>query len=298
MGRLNVAIIGTGKLGTDLLVKATRSQLLRCAAFIGRNQDSEGIQFAKKFNIPTSIDSFNYLEKNANDFDLIFDVTNANFHIAHQPLLKALGKKVIDLTPSRVGHMVVPVINIRDAEIYDDISLISCGGQTALPIIHVLTQVCEQIDSIEVISSIASKSAGPATRINLDEYIDNTESALSCFSGCKNVKSVLILNPAEPEVNMSTTIYAEIDCKDLSRLHEKVIDMVQFVQAYVPGYKLSVAPSFEGKLVQIMLQVKGRGDFLPCYAGNLDIINCAAIQIAEKLAMPSRTSVFYAQAAH
>jgi acetaldehyde dehydrogenase len=289
MNQLKVMILGTGKLATDLLVKVLRSDHLQCTAFVGRNQDSKGIAFAKNRGVVTSCAGIDYIEKNSADVDLIFDVTTAQSHIANHVRLINLGKQVIDLTPSYLSHMIVPVINLEDAYTQATIGLISCGGQTALPMIHVLAKTCNEIVSIEVVSSIASKSAGPATRINIDEYVHKTESAIQFFSCCSNVKAMLILNPAEPGINMKTTIYVEAPSFDLAQITAALYAMEKKVQAYVPLYRIKVAPFIEKNRLALSLEVQGKGDFLPSYAGNLDIINCAAIQIAEAIALHSQT---------
>lgn len=281
---LNVAILGTGNLGTDLLIKICRSLHLRCTAFVGRNFDSKGLLLAKSKGICTSYEGIAFLQKNAGCFDLVFDVTNACSHLKHWPILEAMGKKVIDLTPSHIGHMIVPTINLHDVFKYDNLGLISCGGQASLPVIHTIASRCRAIHSIEVVSSIASKSAGPGTRINIDEYICKTESAIQFFSGCPNVKSILILNPATPEINMKTSIYVEAEGFELSDLGERLLLLESAIQKSIPGYRIIVGPIVDAGILIVSVQVIGSADFLPSYAGNLDIINCAAVQIAEALA--------------
>lgn len=285
MNRLRTAILGTGKLGTDLLYKVLDSDLLECTAFVGRNKDSVGLGIAKEKGINTSDEGFEYLKRNGEMFDLIFDVTSAGAHLQHLPIVKKLEKKIVDLTPSDQGHMIVPAINLKDALRFQSLGLISCGGQTSLPMINVLHHNCQDIRSIEVVSCIASNSAGPGTRINLDEYIHRTEAAIRSFADCKNVKAALLLNPAEPEITMKTSIYIEGICEDLPKLEIELGKMVGVVRRYIPGYCLKVGPIVDAGILSLSLQVQGRGDYLPKYAGNLDIINCAAIQVAEAIAL-------------
>lgn len=296
MKKLGAVILGTGKLGTDLLIKVLRSSHLKCVAFVGKSESSKGIALARSLGVPVSIEGISFLESIKDSFDLVFDVTNACSHLRHWPVLKKMGKTVIDLTPSHIGHMVVPVINLQDAFLYDNLGLISCGGQSSLPIIHTISQHCANIQSIEVVSSIASKSAGPGTRINIDEYIQKTEDAIRFFSKCQNVKAVLILNPAEPEIYMKTTIYVEGTCNQIELLDYKLQEIVKAVQIYVPGYEINMGPVTEQGIVTVSTRIKGRGDFLPPYAGNLDIINCAAIRIAEALAGNKAGAELYAKA--
>lgn len=287
--RLKTAILGTGKLGTDLLIKVLRSKYLDCSAFVGRNADSKGIALANSMGINTSCEGFSFLQGKPHLYDIVFDVTNALSHREHWLALQNTGKKVIDLTPSSLGNMVVPFINLQDALIYDNISLVSCGGQASLPILSILSDFCSDIESVEVVSSIASKSAGPNTRINIDEYISNTESAVERFTGCKRVKSILILSPASPEIHMKTTVYVESKCRNLKGIKIKLDEMLNKMNMYIPGYRICIGPEYDRGVITVGAEVTGRGDFLPSYAGNLDIINCAAIQIAETIATKAST---------
>lgn len=288
---MNVAILGSGTLGTDLLIKVIKSPHLNCVAFVGRNSDSRGLSLAKSLSIPISSDGIAFLETQRDLFDLVFDATNAYSHLQHWPILEAMNKKVIDLTPSHIGHMIVPSINLEDAFMYDNISLISCGGQSSLPVIHVLSEECQEISAVEVVSCIASKSAGPATRININEYIEKTEEAIRYFSKCKNAKSILILSPAQPEIYMKTTLYVEAKYPDFSRIDIRLKTLLNKIQKYIPGYRITLEPLIDGKVIVVFIQVKGCGDFLPCYAGNLDIISCAAVQIAEAIAIEKQKSL-------
>jgi acetaldehyde dehydrogenase len=202
----------------------------------------------------------------------------------HAKIFKELGKIAIDLTPARVGALCVPSVNLAECMELTNINTITCGGQASIPLAYVLGQVCPGIEYIEVVSAIASKSAGPGTRVNLDEYIETTEKGIQLFSKCKKSKAILILNPAVPCIDMQTTIQAIIEKPNIELISIEINKMVQKIQKYVPGYKLIVPPTLEGNRLIITVQVKGRGDYLPDYAGNLDIINCAAIAIAEEFA--------------
>lgn len=284
MKKLNVGIIGSGNIGTDLLLKVIRSPYLNCSLFIGRHKDSRGIKLAKSLNINTSDCKIDAILENPKVCDLIFDATSAEAHLDHWPLLQSLGKVVIDLTPSHIGQMSVPAVQLKDVLNYQNINLISCGGQASIPLGYAIKQICEEIEYIEVVSSIASNSAGPATRNNLDEYIENTERGLKFFTKALDVKAILILNPAQPEIHMQTTIYAKVRGLRKTEVQKEIMRMVEKLQTYVPGYRLVLPPLIEGDQITVSIKVMGLGDYLPKYAGNLDIINCAALMIAETFA--------------
>jgi len=282
--KMKIAILGSGNIGTDLLVKVLRSPHLECAMFIGRNLASPGMAKANSLGVPISDRSIDAIIQNPDCCELVFDATSAIDHKRHWPILKALGKRVIDLTPSNLGMKCVPAVNLEQCVDCDNVNMISCGGQTSIPLAHAIAQTQQEVEYIEVVSSIASRSAGPATRINLDEYIETTESGLTMFSGCVRTKVILNLNPAQPCVDMQTTISAKVGNPDLTKLNSAVEAIIARVQQYVPGYHMIVAPRVETNRIVMMVKVQGLGDYLPRYAGNLDIINCAALAAAEAFA--------------
>lgn len=284
MNKLNIAILGSGNIGTDLLIKTLRSPHLLCTLFVGRNPDSKGIQLAQNLGIATSLRQIDAILDNPDLCDLVFDATSAEAHLEHWPILQKLGKTVIDLTPAHVGKMAVPSVRLADSLQEQNVNLISCGGQASTPLAYAIKEACGQINYVEVVSSIASNSAGPATRMNLDEYIENTERGLKYFSGAKTAKAILILNPAQPEINMQTTLYARVTSPNKERIEQEITKMVTKLQKYVPGYQLLIPPIVNGDQVTVSVKVIGLGDYLPSYAGNLDIINCAAIRVAESFA--------------
>jgi acetaldehyde dehydrogenase (acetylating) len=284
MKKLKIAVLGSGNIGTDLLIKALRSPHLEPTVLIGRSLSSAGMAKAQSLGVPVSAESIGFIEKNPNCCDLVFDATSARDHQLHAPILSRLGKKVVDLTPAKLGPMCVPAANISDCLSADNVNMVTCGGQASIPIAYAIGKTQKDIDYIEVISSIASRSAGPATRINLDEYIHTTEAGIQKFSGAKRSKAILNLNPAQPCINMQTTIFAKVAEPNLDALKPKLDEMVRKVQAYVPGYEVIVGPTVENGRIVVMVRVKGLGDYLPAYAGNLDIINCAAIAMAEEYA--------------
>jgi len=284
---LKIAIIGSGNIGTDLLVKAMRSPYLSCTLFSGRNFNSAGMQRANALGVPISDRGIEAIVADPSICDLVFDATSAQAHHAHWAALERLGKTVIDMTPAKLGEFCIPAINAQACLDTGtrNINMVTCGGQSSIPIAYAIGQVHAGIEYVEVASSIASRSAGPATRANLDEYIDTTEEALQRFSGARRAKAILILNPANPPIDMQTTIYAKIAKPDLAAIQESVGAMVKQLQSYVPGYQLIVPPTIEGGKVVTTIKVLGAGDYLPQYAGNLDIINCAAIAMAERIAL-------------
>lgn len=284
MRKLKVAIIGTGNIGSDLLFKVLRSPVLACGLFTGRNKDSEGIKRAAAIGIPTSFDSIQAIVDNPDCCDIVFDTTTAIFHAEHAVILKKLHKFVIDLTPSRIGLMCVPVINLSEALKVDNVNLVTCGGQTLIPIAKAVMEVHPETSYIEVVGCISSKSAGPGTRANIEEYILTTSKAIKLFSGVPEAKAILILNPAEPPILMHNTLYAQIKEPNIELLNETIQAMASQIQQYVQGYRVALGPIAEKGVVTIMIEVVGRGDFLPTYAGNLDIITCAAVRVAEAYA--------------
>ncbi len=283
--KLNVAILGSGNIGTDLMVKCLRSRHLHCSLFIGRSMTSAGMSKANELGVRISDQGIRAIQADPGLCDIVFDATSALAHLQHWPVLKALGKHVIDMTPSRIGEMCVPSINLAESAAAKNINMVTCGGQASVPIVHAIAQAAKGIDYVEVVSHIASRSAGPATRINIDEYVDTTEAAVLKFSGAKRAKVMLTLNPAVPCVFMQTSVLVQLPQQDLGAIAASVGAMVGRVQAYVPGYELVLGPVWENGRIVVTVRVAGLGDYLPKYAGNLDIINCAAIAAAEHYAL-------------
>jgi len=284
--KLKIAIIGTGNIGTDLLIKIMRSEHLTCTLFAGRTANSKGMERAKELNIPVSDQGIQAIIDNPDCCDIVVDCTSAQAHAYHWNICKELGKTVIDMTPAKLGYPCIPAIATDNSisEPAQNINMITCGGQTSIPIAYALSRVHKEIEYIEVVSTIASLSAGPATRQNLDEYVETTTDALKKFSGAKEGKAILVLNPATPPIYMQTTIYAKIKNPDLTRIQKSVEHMIDTIRQYSPGYQLVVPPVVNGDTVVISVKVLGAGDYLPQYAGNLDIINCAAIAVLELIA--------------
>lgn len=284
MKKLRVAILGSGNIGTDLLIKVQRSQYLDCVLFIGRNLTSPGMAKAIELGVRISDRSIDAIVKEPDVCDLVFDATSAKDARHHWNILQKLGKIVIDMTPAKVGGMCIPAVNIKEAVTQQNVNMVTCGGQASIPIAYLLGQTHDDIDYIEVVSSIASRSAGPATRLNLDEYIQTTEEGVQLFSKAKKTKAILNLNPATPCIDMQTTVFAKVKNPNMEGLTKAIYGMVDTIKQYVPGYELLVPPIYENGRIVVMVKAQGLGDYLPKYAGNLDIINCAAIAVAEEYA--------------
>lgn len=282
MRKIKVGILGTGNIGTDLLIKIQRSDILECGIFAGRNPNSDGVRVAKELGVPVTYDSIRYIQENPECCEIVFDATSAETHLYHAPILEKLGKFAIDLTPAKVGKLCVPVINLDECLKYKNVNLITCGGQATTPIAYAISKVHPETKYIEVVANIASKSAGAGTRNNIDQYIQTTGEALSFFTGVKKTKAIIGLNPAEPPVIMRNTVYALIDNPNIEKIYEEVHKIVKDIKKYVPGYRCILGPVYENGRVTTTVEVMGLGDYLPSYSGNLDIINCAAIKVAEE----------------
>jgi len=281
MKKIRVAIIGSGNIGTDLLIKVQRSEYLTCVLFVGRNLSSPGMAKAINLGVKVSDESIDGIVKNADVIDLVFDATSAKDAKYHWEIIEKLGKTVIDMTPAKLGALCIPAVNLEDIIKERNINMITCGGQASIPMAYAIGKSQKNIEYIEVVSSIASRSAGPATRLNLDEYVDTTEQGIKLFAKVPNAKAILNLNPAEPCIDMQTTIFALVENPDMEKLEIEINKILVKIQSYVPGYSLLVPPMYENGRIVIMVKAQGLGDYLPKYAGNLDIINCAAIAVAE-----------------
>ena len=281
MGKAKVAIIGTGNIGADLLVKVQRSEFLECTLFTGRNPDSPGIEFAKGMGVNVSYESIQAIEDDPDCCDIVFDATSARAHLYHAPILEKLGKFTVDLTPAHVGVMCIPAINMEECLEHQNVNTITCGGQAAVPIAHAISRVHPDVSYFELVASISSKSAGAGTRANIDEFTQTTRLALSEFTGVKKTKAIIILNPARPPVIMRNTIRAQLENPRMDELKLEIEKMVEKIAAYVPGYRVVVGPLYENGRLTTVIEVEGLGDYLPKYSGNLDIITCASVDIAE-----------------
>lgn len=281
MDRIKVAVIGPGNIGSDLMYKILRSRYLKMELMAGI-VESEGIKRARALGIRTTTEGIKPVLEDKS-IKIVFDATGAKHHLQHAPLLKEAGKIAIDLTPAAVGPYVVPPVNLKDLYEAPNLNMVTCGGQATVPIVYAINKAAGARYA-EIVAAIASKSAGPGTRQNIDEFTQTTAKALCAIGGAKKGKAIIILNPAEPPIIMTNTIYVEVENPDEKAIREAVFRMVKEVQSYVPGYRLRVPPILDGHKVTTIIEVEGAGDFLPKYAGNLDIITAAAVAVAEKLA--------------
>jgi acetaldehyde dehydrogenase len=284
-GKIRAAVLGSGNIGTDLAIKLRKSPHLECAALIGRSLNSAGLARAQAEGIPVSANGVDHILAAPDKFDIVFDATSAAAHHQHAPALEAAGMLVIDLTPAKRGGFCVPSVNLEESLDSRNVNMVTCGGQASSPIAYALGATHDDVDYVEVVSSIASRSAGPATRSNLDEYIHTTEHAVRTFSGARRAKAILNLNPAVPCINMQTTVFALVKEPNLEAFTAKLTEVVADIQRHIPGYQVIVWPRMDNGRVVTMVRVTGSGDYLPSYAGNLDIINCAAIAVAEEYAV-------------
>ncbi|NUP46112.1 MAG: acetaldehyde dehydrogenase (acetylating) [Catenulispora sp.] len=278
---LRVAIIGTGNIGTDLLLKVFASRVLTCELFAGRRTESPGLASARERGVPVSADGIQAVAARAGDFDLVFDATSARDAARHWEILRPLGTAFVDLTPANLGKLCVPALNLRECLDQQYVGMVTCGGQAAVPIAHCFSRT-GRLRYLEIASASASASVGPASRANIDEYVITTERATYEFCDVAQAKTMLIVNPAEPGIVMRNTIAVPADEPvDLDALRASVAATEQRIRSYVPGYRVVVPPVATADRVMATVEVEGNGDWLPAYAGNLDIITCAAIELAE-----------------
>lgn len=280
---IKIGILGTGNIGTDLLLKVLRTDFLTPVIFSGRRMDSDGIIIAQKHNVSVTDMGIDYFINNPKCCDVVFDCTNAIDAIEHAKVFENQGIKVIDLTPAKVGELCVPSINGDVITTQNNVNMITCGGQASLPLLHLISNNCESLEYVEVVSQIASNSAGMATRINVDNYIQTTETAIKKFTNAERCKVILNLNPAEPCVDMQTTMFIKFKNINYETLSEQIYQKIKELRTYIPFYELTIPPVINDDVLVLSIKVKGVGDYLPEYAGNLDIINCAAIEITKRL---------------
>ena len=304
MTKLKAAIIGSGNIGTDLMMKVMRlSGALEMAALVGIDPQSDGLKRAARMGVAVTAEGIDGLTKlpQFDDIRIVFDATSAGAHRRHDEVLRRHGKRVIDLTPAAVGPYVVPPVNGEAWLDAPNINMVTCGGQATIPIVYAVDRVA-RVRYGEIVASIASKSAGPGTRANIDEFTETTARAIETVGGAGRGKAVIILNPADPPLIMRDTVYCLCDEADKDAISASIEAMVAEVQTYVPGYRLKqdvlfehigsnrplIIPEMQGRFtglkVTAMLEVEGAAHYLPAYAGNLDIMTSAALRTAEKIA--------------
>lgn len=281
--KVPVAIVGSGNIGTDLLYKLKRSAVLEPVLMVGIIPESEGLARARQLGLQTSAAGIDGVLAHADQIDIIFDATSASAHALAAPALQRTGKRIIDLTPAALGPYVVPPVNLGEHIATQEVNLVTCGGQATVPMVAALSAVTA-VDYAEIVSTVSSRSAGPGTRQNIDEFTETTARSLRVIGDARKSKAIILLNPAEPPILMRNTVYALVDKVDQEAITASVTTMVKTVQRYVPGYRLKAGPLFDDHRVTLLLEVTGAGDFLPPYAGNLDIMTAAAVQVGEQVA--------------
>jgi acetaldehyde dehydrogenase len=278
--KLRVAIVGTGNIGTDLMIKIDRSPRLQLVGVAGIDPESAGLRRALEAGHTATHEGLAHLLELVDEIDLAFDATSAHAHPEHARLLAERGIRSVDLTPAALGPAIVPPVNLSEHRDALEINLVTCGAQATVPIVAAIGQVAD-LPYAETVSTIASSSAGPGTRANIDEFTTSTARALETIGGAQEAKAIIILNPAEPPMLMRNTIYATVADPDRTVIENAVTAAVEAVAQYVPGYRLTTAPLIADELVTVMVEVEGAGDNLPPYAGNLDIMTSAAVRVAE-----------------
>ena len=281
--KIPVAIIGSGNIGTDLLYKLKRSVVLEPVLMVGVIPESEGLARARQLGLTTSAEGITGFLAHADKVEIVFDATSAKAHVEAAPILREAGKRIIDLTPAALGPYVVPPVNLQSHLDAQEVNLVTCGGQATAPIVAAI-QAVAPVAYAEIVSTVASRSAGPGTRQNIDEFTETTGHSLVAIGGAHKGKAIILLNPAEPPILMRNTVYALVETVDQEAITASVRHMAATVQRYVPGYRLKADPLFDDHKVTVLLEVTGAGDFLPPYAGNLDIMTAAAVQVGEEIA--------------
>lgn len=301
--KLKAAIIGSGNIGTDLMIKILRhGQHIEMGAMVGIDPGSDGLARAQRMGVATTHEGVEGLTRLPifADIDIVFDATSAGAHVHNDALLRALkpGIRMIDLTPAAIGPYCIPVVNGEDHLDAQNVNMVTCGGQATIPMVAAVSRVAK-VHYGEIVASISSKSAGPGTRANIDEFTETTSKAIEAVGGAAKGKAIIVLNPAEPPLIMRDTVYTLSDFADEAAIAESIARMVADVQAYVPGYRLKqqvqfdrieglnipgVGPNLSGLKTSVFLEVEGAAHYLPAYAGNLDIMTSAALRTAEHMA--------------
>jgi acetaldehyde dehydrogenase (acetylating) len=281
--RVKAAILGSGNIGTDLMVKLLRSRTIELTMVAGIDPQSEGLRRAREAGLRTTTDGIDGLLADPDVGEIVFDATSARTHLEHAPKLEAAGKIAIDLTPAAVGPYVVPAVNMGEQLKSKNVNMVSCGAQATVPIVHAINRVAP-VDYAEIVATIASLSAGAGTRQNIDEFTQTTARGLEVVGGARRGKAIIILNPADPPIMMRDTVYVRAPGMDQEKVSRSIYDMVESIQEYVPGYRLRTEPIFDGDKVTVFINVEGAGDYLPTYAGNLDIMTHAAVRVGEEIA--------------
>lgn len=288
LDRVEAVIVGSGNIGTDLMMKALRSRRIRPTWMVGIDPASDGLARAAELGLNTTasgVDAF-LGDRRSNGVQMAFDATSAHAHPENDRKLRARGICVVDLTPAAIGPFCVPSVNLlgRGGSFESNVNMVTCGGQATIPMVAAVSSV-QTVNYAEIVATIASKSAGPGTRRNIDEFTRTTAAGIETVGGARRGKAIIILNPADPPLIMRDTVHCVTDDHpDEAAISASITRMVRVVQEYVPGYRIVNGPVFDGRRVSIYLEVKELGDFLPTYAGNLDIMTAAALRTGEMIA--------------
>ncbi len=288
MKKIKCALIGPGNIGTDLLAKLQRSTVLEPVWMVGIDPESDGLKRAREMGIKTTSDGVDGLTPHlqADGVQIVFDATSAYVHAENSRKVNALGALMIDLTPAAIGPFCVPPVNLIEhvGKGEMNVNMVTCGGQATIPMVAAVSRV-QPVAYGEIVATVSSTSAGPGTRKNIDEFTRTTAEAVEKVGGAKKGKAIIILNPAEPPMIMRDTVHCLTETEpDQAKITESIHAMIKEVQKYVPGYKLVNGPVFDGNRVSVFLEVEGLGDYLPKFAGNLDIMTAAAARTAEMFA--------------
>ena len=305
MDKMKIAIIGSGNIGTDLMIKIKRSSdVLQVGAMVGIDPDSDGLARARRMEVEATHEGIDGLTKMEvwDDIQIVFDATSAKAHAYHNEICAKAGKRMVDLTPAALGPFCIPVVNAQEHLDKQNVNMVTCGGQATIPIVHAVSRVSKRTPYAEIVASIASKSAGPGTRANIDEFTETTSHGLESVDGAEEGMGIIVLNPAEPPLIMRDTVYVLSQGGEEKEIEQSVEEMVADVQKYVPGFRLKQKVQFErfgsnnkvripglgefeGLKTTVFLEVEGAAHYLPAYAGNLDIMTSAALKTAERIAM-------------
>ena len=303
--KVKVAILGSGNIGTDLMIKVMRhSSVLEMGALVGIDPESDGLARAKRLKVAATHEGLDGLTQMDiwDDIKIVFDATSAGAHKHHHAICMRDGKQMVDLTPAAIGPYCIPVVNMDEHLDEPNVNMVTCGGQATIPIVHAVARVSDSVPYAEIVASISSKSAGPGTRANIDEFTETTSKGIETVGGAKKGKAIIVMNPAEPPLLMRDTVYAFSVGGNEADIEKSVKDMVSDIKAYVPGYRLKQDVQFErfgannplrmpgmepveGIKVSVFLEVEGAAHYLPAYAGNLDIMTAAGMATAEKIAV-------------
>lgn len=286
-------IVGSGNIGTDLMFKLQRSEEIELRALVGIDPNSEGLALARRLGVEAVDSGVEWIFEQAELPDIVFEATTAYAHQANAQRYRDAGIRAVDLTPAAVGPYVIPVVNLTEHIDEPNVNMVTCGGQATIPMVHAVSRVVD-VPYAEIVATVASRSAGPGTRANIDEFTRTTTSAVEVLGGAERGKAIIVLNPAEPPLIMRDTIFCQIpDDADHDAITASIDDVAGQVQEYVPGYRLKQRPQFDeasgnrSARVAIFIEVEGAGDFLPPYSGNLDIMTAAATKVGEEIARRS-----------